>query len=146
MELLSTVWETPAGGRFITLDYGGKVRKRLYDLDGDGVVERESWDPSGRGAFTATRRTRLPIPEFLLPVQRGGRYDMARLDSLSADSLARLDPFPRAMPGPGPLPAAPDSGLGRPRLPPPESLPEPTIDRGLLGRPVTLPPPDTGGG
>jgi hypothetical protein len=147
MELLSTVWETPDGGRFITLDYGGRVRKRLYDLDGDGVIDRESWDPSGQGAFTATRRARLPIPEFLLPVVGSGRYDMARLDSLSADSLARLDPFREAMPGPGPLPAAADSGPGRPRLPPAESLPEPVIDRGLLGQPVTAPPPpDTGGG
>lgn len=67
MDLLSTVWESAGGGRMITLDFGGRVRKRLYDQDGDGVIERESWAPDG-DAFTATRRTRIPIPEFLLPV------------------------------------------------------------------------------
>lgn len=152
MELLSIVWETPSGGRFIALDYGGRVRKRLYDLDRDGVIERESWDPDGDGTFEATRRARLAIPEFLLPVA-SGPYDMARLDSLPADSLARLDPFRRAMPAPGPVPAgvpdsAPSRAADRAGLPSLDSLPEPRIGpTGPLGRPVpTRPPPDTGGG
>lgn len=107
MELFSTVWETPDGGRFITLDYGGKVRKHMYDLDNDGVIERESWSTGPSSEFTATRRTALPIPSFLLPETASGGYDMARLDSLPPDSAARLDPFRRAMEGPGALPGGP---------------------------------------
>ncbi len=109
MELMTTVWETASGGRFIALDYGGAIRKHLYDLDGDGVIERESWDPNGDGRFDATRRANLPIPEFLLPVAAASEYDMARLDSLPPDSLASLDPFRRAMPGPGRLPPTRDT-------------------------------------
>jgi hypothetical protein len=159
MEILSTVWRTPAGGRFITLDYGGKVRKRLYDLDGDGMIERESWAPAGDGRFTATRRARFPIPGFLLPATPGGAYPLARFDSLSPDSLARLDPFRRAMRGPGPVPgglAGPGAdsasrrllepgGPGRteaapaPAAPALDALPEPRIERtGPLGRPARL--------
>ncbi|NIP79494.1 MAG: hypothetical protein GWM90_09875 [Gemmatimonadetes bacterium] len=157
MELLSTVWETAEGGRFITLDYGGKVRKHLFDLDRDGVIERESWDPDGDGTFEATRRARLELPGFLLPASPAGRYDMARFDTLPNDSLARLDPFRRAMPGPGPVPAAvPDSvparAPARTGLPSMDSLPQPRIrPTAPLGRPVPRdttprPPPDTGGG
>lgn len=149
MELLSTVWETASGGRFISLDYGGRERKRLFDLDGDGVIERESWDPTGRGEFTATRQARLPTPLFLLPRTRVARYDMARFDTIPGDSLARLDPFRHAMPGPGPMPAGGDSGLaapGRGTAEEEEARPAPAGDPGLLGRPVRLPPPDTGGG
>ena len=126
MELLSTVWETTGGGRFITLDYGGTVRKHLYDLDGDGVIERESWAPAG-DAFTATRRAQLPIPAFLLPPAHTGRYPLARFDSLTADSLRRLDPFRRAMPGPGPVPG----DTPAPRRPGPGDTPAPTrLERG----------------
>lgn len=157
MELLSTVWETADGGRFITLDYGGTVRKHLYDLDRDGVIERESWDPDGDGTFEATRQARLELPEFLLPLAPDGPYDMARFDSLPGDSLAGLDPFRRAMPAPGPVPSGvPDSVAIRPAtrtgLPSLDSLPEPRIGpTGPLGRPVPArdvdrPPPDTGGG
>ena len=150
MELLSTIWGTPGGGRFIALDYGGRVRKHLYDLNGDGVIERESWDPDGDGVFDATRRASLPIPAFLLP-EAPSRYDMAALDTLPADSLARLDPYRRAMPGPGPLRLG-DSAQARPgagqAVTPRDSLPTPVIRRPQpLGRPVT---PDsvrpTGGG
>jgi hypothetical protein len=168
MEILSTVWQTGSGGRFITLDYGGTVRKRLYDLDGDGVIERESWAPDG-DEFTATRRARLPIPEFLLPV-RPVPFDMARFDGLPADSLARLDPLRRAMEGPGPVPGgrwgpgadsaaralmdaapegeAPTAAAPADSLPSLEGLPEPEIrPAGPLGQPVPADtvPPDTSG-
>lgn len=144
MELLSTVWETPDGGRFIALDYGGKVRKHLFDLNADSIIERESWDPDGDGVFEATRRAQLPIPAFLLP-ETAARYDMARLDTLPPDSLERLNPYRRAMPGPGRLTLSSDSAAAaaaRPRLPPPDSLPRPVIRRPQpLGTPL---PPDTG--
>lgn len=67
--LRSTLWFTAAGGRVILLAHGGTVRKRLYDLNGDGVLERESWDADGDGTFETTRQARLPIPGPLLPVQ-----------------------------------------------------------------------------
>ncbi|HUG41872.1 MAG TPA: hypothetical protein VMM12_15390 [Longimicrobiales bacterium] len=151
MELLSTVWETVDGGRFIALDYGGKVRKHLFDLNGDSIIERESWDPDGNGIFSATRRTSLPIPAFLLP-ERPVRYDMARLDTLPPDSLVRLDPYRRAMPGPGRLPSAADTAIAPapaavaadPDPDPdllPDSLPRPVIRAPQpLGRPLR---PDT---
>jgi hypothetical protein len=104
MELVSQVWETEAGGRLITLEYGGAVRKHLYDLNGDGVIERESWDPDGTGRFIATRRAEFAVPEFLLPIAPAVRYDMAAFEGLPPDSLNRLDPFRGAMEGPGPMP------------------------------------------
>jgi hypothetical protein len=136
MELLSTVWENEAGARLITLDYGGEVRKHLFDLDGDGVIDRESWDPEGDGRFTATRRARLPTPEFLLPPPTAVEYDMARFDGIPADSLARLDPLRRAMPGPGPLPLAADTPDQR--IAPPATAARATTP-GALGVPATTP-------
>lgn len=149
MEILSTVWETEAGARLITLDYGGAVRKHLFDLNGDGIIDRESWDPEGDGRFTATRRARLHTPEFLLPLPTATAYDMARFDEISADSLARLDPMRRAMTGPGPLPLAADTPAIRvappaaapAERPPADTLPTPTIERREpLGRPVRIDP------
>ena len=78
--LRSTLWRTQEGGRVILLTYGDAVRKRLYDLDGDGVIERESWDADGDGTFEATRRARLPIPEMLLPVGRSVPRDTTAPD------------------------------------------------------------------
>lgn len=130
MELLSTVWETPGGGRFIALDYGGTVRKHLYDLDGDGVIERETWRAGSGDAFTATRRTALPIPAFLLPVAPGGAYDLARIDTLPPDSAQRLDPFRRAMTGPGAVPGG-VAGTGADSIR--EAQVPPTVRRAITG-------------
>lgn len=142
LEILTTVWENPGGARFYALDYGGAVRKHLYDLDGDGILDRESWDPDGDGVFSATRRARLPVPGFLLPRQPT-RYDLAALDTLPPDSLARLDVYRRAMPGPGPMPRADTAAAGARAgqgLIPRDSLPQPVIrpvrPAGPLGRPV----------
>jgi hypothetical protein len=106
MEMLSTVWEAEGGARLIALDYAGAVRKHLYDLNGDGIIDRESWDPEGAGRFTATRRASFPTPEFLLPRRETMTFDMARFEGISEDSLARLDPLRAAMQGPGPPPVA----------------------------------------
>jgi hypothetical protein len=138
MHMVSTIWESESGARLITLEYGGEVRKHLYDLNGDGIIDRESWDPEGRGRFTATRRAQLPIPDFLLPPPTGVRYDMAAFDDIPPDSLARLDPLRGAMPGPGALdirrPDAPAPVVAPPR----EELPEPQVRRPPqpLGRPI----------
>jgi hypothetical protein len=106
MEMLSTVWETEGGARLIALDYAGAVRKHLFDLNGDGVIDRESWDPEGTGRFSATRRASFPTPEFLLPPRETREFDMATFEGIPEDSLARLDPLRAAMRGPGPPPIA----------------------------------------
>ena len=160
LEILTSVWENPGGARFYALDYGGAVRKHFYDLDGDGILDRESWDPDGDGVFDATRRARLPVPAFLLP-RAPSRYDLAALDSLPPDSLARLDVFRRAMTGPGPMPRADSAALraaaatGQPApapgagpvFAPGDTLPRPVIrpprPSGPLGTPVR---PDSIGG
>jgi hypothetical protein len=138
MHMVSTIWEAESGARLITIEYGGEVRKHLYDLNGDGIIDRESWDPEGRGRFTATRRAQLPIPDFLLPPPTGVRYDMAVFDDIPADSLARLDPLRGAMPGPGPLEIRRPDSPAPVEAPPREELPEPQIRRPPqpLGRPV----------
>jgi hypothetical protein len=142
MELVSILWEGEGGARVISLEVDGVVRKQLFDLNGDGVIDRESWDPEGRGVFTATRRSMLPIPDFLLPAAPGVAYDMARFHELPPDSLARLNPFRRAMQGPGPLPLTPperrDPGLGpRPAATPADPVPPPVPRPAQpLGRPL----------
>ncbi len=148
MDLLSTVWETESGGRMVTLEYGGRVRKWLYDLDGDGVIERESWTHDG-DAFNATRRTRLPIPEYLLPLAP----DTALADGLLADGLRAVrDPDTGA---PAPVPDTAGTGQGRDTAGT-DSAPGPLIEPEIrpvqpLGERVsdTAPdtvPADTGGG
>lgn len=93
MELMSTLWQTPAGGRFIVLYHGGAPRKYLFDLDRDGIIELEMWDASGDGHFDARRPARLPIPSFLLPPEGPPPYDVARLDSLPEESQILLDRY-----------------------------------------------------
>ncbi len=78
--LRSSLWLTATGGRVILLGHGGTVRKRLYDLDGDSVLERESWDADGDGTFESTRQAALPIPEDLLPVEGAGSGTLAPAD------------------------------------------------------------------
>jgi hypothetical protein len=132
MEMVSTVWETDGGARVITLSYDGAVRKYLFDANGDGIIDRESWDPEGYGRFTATRRAHFPIPSFLLPETPSIRYDMSRFAELPADSLARLDPLRGAMAGPGPMPRLGEAVVEREPPPPPPRPTGPTP----LGRPA----------
>ncbi len=63
----STLWETPDGGRVLTLDYAHVTRKRLYDLNRDSVVEWETSN-AGAGRFQQARAVHFPIPDFLMPV------------------------------------------------------------------------------
>jgi hypothetical protein len=136
MEMVSTVWETEGGARIITLSYDGAVRKYLFDVNGDGVIDRESWDPEGAGRFTATRRAHLPIPSFLLPETPSVRYDMSRFAELTPDSLARLDPLRGAMAGPGPMPQ-----LGMPAREPAAAPRAPPPVPGQVGPPAAAPAP-----
>jgi hypothetical protein len=156
LEMQSSVWEAEGGARLIVLEYGGAPRKYLYDLNGDGVIDRESWDPEGAGRFTATRRAQLPIPDFLLPPTPPARFDLARFAEIPPDSLALLDPFRRAMQEPGampelgaqvrdldaappaPAPAAPRDGL--PGRPDPDPAAEPTEPPPAQPPPPARPP------
>lgn len=82
VELMSTVWRADrGGGRMVTLAEGDVVLKRLYDANGDGIIDRESWDADGDGILETTRRTRLPMPMLLMPpdtlAKPGGGPDLA---------------------------------------------------------------------
>ncbi|HSJ10978.1 MAG TPA: hypothetical protein VK928_13730 [Longimicrobiales bacterium] len=68
VELYSVVWETATGGRIFVVHLAGAERKRLYDLNDDGVVELETWDADGDGRFESRREARYTVPEFLLPL------------------------------------------------------------------------------
>jgi hypothetical protein len=93
LELLSTLWETPGGGRFFVLDHGGAPRKYLFDLDRDSIIELEIWDPDGDGDFEARREARLPIPAFLMPPPGPPEPDLAVLDSIPEEVLAFYDRY-----------------------------------------------------
>jgi hypothetical protein len=43
-------------------------RKRLYDLNRDGIIELETWDGDADGRFEARREARYATPAFLLPL------------------------------------------------------------------------------
>ncbi len=146
MTLLSSVWETENGGRFYTLDYGGRVRKRLFDLDGDGVIERESWDPNGDGRFDTTRRTRLPVPDFLVPLpSRTPAADTVGADTVGADTVPPdtlpSGPIGRPAAAPDTAPPARDTTAPRPDTAPPARDRIPPARRPVPGgAPDTSPP------
>lgn len=99
IEILSTLWETPEGGRFFVLDHGGAPRKYLFDLDRDGIVELEMWDPDGEGRFVARRAARYPIPAFLMPPTAPPPYIPSFLADVTEEDLARYDAFAGASRG-----------------------------------------------
>ena len=118
IELLTTVWSTPSGGRFFVLDYGGAPRKYLFDLDRDSIIELEMWDPDADGRFEARRAARLAIPPFLLPRPREvPTYDVLALTALPDTTLARYDRFRGAMRY-GPREAPSDTATRRNRFRP----------------------------
>jgi hypothetical protein len=126
MELRSTVFEAETGARMITVEYGGAVRKRLFDLNGDGIIDRESWGPAGAGRFVATRRARLPVPGFLLPAPRVVEPDTLRDAMLDPDPLD-VDPAEPDSPAPAVPEALPDT-LPEPRVRPAQPLGRPVPD------------------
>lgn len=97
MEILSTLWETPEGGRLFVLDYGGAPRKYLFDLNRDSIIELEMWDATGSGYFDAQRQARLPIPGFLMPPVARPSYTQAVPDDKSPEELLALDRYARAL-------------------------------------------------
>lgn len=93
MEILSTLWETPEGGRLFVLDYGGAPRKYLFDLNRDSIIELEMWDATGSGQFDARRQARLPIPSFLMPPVARPTVP----DDKTPEELLALDRYSRAL-------------------------------------------------
>ncbi|HSJ06026.1 MAG TPA: hypothetical protein VK936_04940 [Longimicrobiales bacterium] len=81
MELFTVVWQTAAGGRFYVIYIDDAPRKHLYDLNGDGTIDLETWDATGDGRFEARREARYAVPEFLVPSPR------RRADSLEPDTV-----------------------------------------------------------
>lgn len=62
----SAVYRAGAG-RILVVSTGDTLRRWLFDLDGDSIVEAEAWDARGSGRLDLARHARYPIPEFLLP-------------------------------------------------------------------------------
>jgi hypothetical protein len=138
MELFTVVWQTAAGGRFYVIYLGDAPRKHLYDLNGDGVIELETWDVDGDGRFEARREARYPVPEFLVPLRR--RADLLEPDTVPPDS-AWLARFNDVAAGPFRFtrrPAVPDVAIGDPGAP--TDTVAPGMPHVALG---PLPPPDS---
>lgn len=114
VELFATTWNTLGGGRMIVLSIGGRDRKYLYDITGDGYVDAERWDADGDGRFESMRAVRFPIPSFLIPIVHDPTFDWSLIAELSPDSVARLNPYRNAQ-------------LYRPRTSPDDTLPR--LDR-----------------
>lgn len=68
VDLYTTIHETADGGRVYTVHVAGAARKRLYDMNGDDVIELERWDSDGNGFFEARRQARFEVPDFLKPL------------------------------------------------------------------------------
>jgi hypothetical protein len=117
VDMQTFAWRTADGGLFLVLYQGGAPRKYLFDLNADSIAELEMWDPDGDGDFEASRPTRLPLPDYLLPVTRVS----APLDTLATDS-AWIANFHDV--ADGPFRFLPDS-LRPDRRPPPEPTPAP---------------------
>jgi hypothetical protein len=129
MELYVVTWITAANGRFYVIHVQGEPRKHLYDLNGDGTIELETWDVTGDGRFEARRQARFAVPEFLQPLPQ--HRDALLPDTVRPDSVW-LALFHNAAAGPlrftrQPQRAVTDEGLpviaGVPvePLPPPDS-------------------------
>lgn len=88
MRIFSALWITPAGGRMVSIHYGGLPRKEYYDLNRDSVFELEMWDPDGDGDMEAYRTVRVAIPDYMLPQDPITAADSAAAAVAAADSAA----------------------------------------------------------
>ncbi|MEX1184098.1 MAG: hypothetical protein WEF86_12780 [Gemmatimonadota bacterium] len=84
VELLTMIWGNAAGSRALVVHVDGRPRKHLYDVNGDGIVELETWDADGDEHFEARREARFAIPEFLLPLPPRNP-ELLRPDSIPPD-------------------------------------------------------------
>ena len=85
VELYTTSWETMSGGRVFVVYVDNVGRKRLYDLNRDGIIELETWDADADGLFEARREARFAIPDFLMPLPPRDPA-MAQPDPVAPDS------------------------------------------------------------
>src|SRR5690606_24996457 len=85
VELYTTVWETLDGVTVYVVYVDNVGRKRLYDMNSDGIVELETWDSDADGRFEARREARLPVPDFLRPLPPRDPQ-MAQPDPVPPDS------------------------------------------------------------
>lgn len=85
VELYTTLWETREGGRIYVIYVDNVGRKRLYDMNSDGIIELETWDSDADGRFEARRDARFPVPDFLTPLPPRDPQ-MAQPDPVAPDS------------------------------------------------------------
>jgi hypothetical protein len=83
MDLHTVTWEATGGARLYVIHVGDLPRKHLYDLNGDGSVDLETWDTNGDGRFDARREARFAVPDFLRPPPRPAH--LTRGDTLPPD-------------------------------------------------------------
>src|SRR5690606_30196206 len=74
-----------SGGRVLVVYVDNVGRKRLYDLNRDGIIELETWDADADGLFEARREARFAIPDFLMPLPPRDPA-MAQPDPVAPDS------------------------------------------------------------
>jgi hypothetical protein len=68
MELFTVTWQGQGGTRLFAIHVNDVARKLLWDVNGDGIIDREAWDVDGDGTFEARRQARYPVPDLLLPL------------------------------------------------------------------------------
>ncbi|MGH7466315.1 MAG: hypothetical protein ACREK1_14120, partial [Longimicrobiales bacterium] len=68
LELYTVLWETLSGGRVFVVYVRNVGRKRLYDMNRDGIIELETWDGDADGLFEARRDARFAVPDLLMPL------------------------------------------------------------------------------
>jgi hypothetical protein len=78
-----TIWDT-AIGRIWILSHDSLPRRILFDSNGDGLIERESWDGDSDGFFEAVRTASFAPPDYLMP----GDTAVAAPTAVAADSAA----------------------------------------------------------
>jgi hypothetical protein len=92
LTLQSTVYQAGEAGRIIALTVADTVKRLLFDMDGDKIVEAEAWDRAGTGRLDTVRRARYAIPEFLLPPPPPPPPPPITPDSVPADTLQAAPP------------------------------------------------------
>jgi hypothetical protein len=85
-----TVWNTATGRNWI-LSHESLPRRILFDVNGDGLIDRESWDGDADGFFEAVRTASFAPPDYLMP----GDTAVAAPLNVAADSASAQPSAPR---------------------------------------------------
>jgi hypothetical protein len=155
LELRTVLWETASRGRVFVVHSLGAPRKRLYDLNRDSIVELETWDMDGDGAFDARREARFRVPDFLVPAPSRIPYALAP-DTVPPDSIwlvmfhdTRRGPHRFTQPLPRPVAMVTDSSVvesDSTRAATEELSPEYAGAADAVGRMRAITPADTASG